>query len=30
MSIERPIAERQMLGLLEWLSGNECLDDDAP
>jgi adenylate cyclase len=29
MSIERPIAERQMLGLLEWLSGNECLDDEA-
>ena len=29
MSIERPIAERQMLGLLERLSGNECLDDEA-
>ena len=29
MSIERPFAERQMLGLLEWLSGNECLDDEA-
>ena len=29
MSIERPIAEHQMLGLLEWLSGNECPDDEA-
>jgi adenylate cyclase len=29
MSIERPVAERQMLGLLEWLSGSECLDDEA-